>query len=255
MGASICFSMGSLFGASAFEILSIASLPESVIITFGHFAHFSMAQLRDTEMSIPFHVSRSLPSKATEDALTSHNSLQPPLLRLTGELRNLVYTYAFTEQCILVCRAVQPSFQLRVEPSGYPRTTTRRYPLYQLLNQRAVCRKIYFETIGLVFRSNEFRFHHVEIITHFVHDLSRVHLDQIENVRLAFYASPSDEFMRELGDCGLSRLTGVKKVIVETRAWSADVVSSRRTRWWTEGLFQRVMDGSRGAVQFGFEYK
>ena len=204
---------------------------------------------------MPFRTKSVPPIESTEDALTRQNRLLSPLLRLPGEIRNIIYTYAFTEQCILVCRAVLPRFQLRVEPSGYPKTTTRRYPLYQLLNQRAVCRQIYSETTGLIFRSNEFRFLHVEIITHFVCDMPRVHRDQIENVRLAFYASPTDVFIREFGNCGLDKLRGLKKVVVETGAWSADVVSSRKRRWWIEGLFQRVMDALGGGVQFSFEYE
>jgi len=211
--------------------------------------------LRDMEISIPFRI-KSVPlMDGTEDALTTQNRLLSPLLRLPGELRNAIYTYAFTESNILVRRYASPSFQIRVEPSGYPRTTTRRYPLYQLLNQRAICREIYSETTGLIFRSNEFRFHHVEVITHFVRDMPRVHLDQIENVRLAFDAPPSDEFMRELGKCGLDELRGTKKVVVETKSWEVGLISSRKRRWWTEGLFQRVMDGGGGEVQFRFEYK
>ena len=196
-----------------------------------------------------YHILKSLSSEAANSPLTTQNRLESPLLRLPGEIGNIIYPYAFTEQSILVRPSVSPGYQFRVEPSGYPKSTSRRYPLYHLLNRRTACRQIYLETTGLIFRSNEFRFRHRDTIAQFIRDVPRIHRLEIENMRLAFYESPSSNFWRGVRDCGVRRFRGLKKVVVETGGWEVDEGTNRRIRRWVEMLFQK----GRVGVEVDFE--
>ena len=208
-----------------------------------------MAPRRNTKISTKLHIFKSLSLEAANSPLTTHNRLHSPLFRLPGELRNDIYAYAFTEEFILVRPCISPRYQFRVEPSGYPKSTSRRYPLYHLLNRRTVCRQTYLETAGLIFQSNEFRFYHVNAVTHLMRDVPSVCRLQIEKIRLAFHDSSGEEFVCKLCDCEVRRFRGLKKVVVETGAWGVDEVTNRRTRRWTEMLFQT----GRVGVEVHFE--
>jgi len=156
---------------------------------------------------VPYHIFKSLSSDAANSPLTVQNCLDSPLLRLPGEIRNLIYIYAFAEQCITVFtvwKSHSPRLHLHVEPFGYPKPPSQRYPLHHLFARRTVCRQIHAETAGFILRLNTFGFQFIQTIASFVRGIPRDYVNRVGNIRLDFHsAAVTAGHVKEMGKYGL----------------------------------------------------
>ncbi|EDU50752.1 hypothetical protein PtrSN002B_003059 [Pyrenophora tritici-repentis] len=178
-------------------------------------------------------------SKDDADRLTLQNQQESLFLRLPGELRNRIYEYAFSEQCILVGRSLSSRLQLAVEPNGFsPRDQYKipRYNFTRLLAIAMTCRQVYAETALLIFRLNDFRFHHVETIKQFLDSVPAAKRRAITALRLALYPPATEDNLFMLEDCGMNRFRGLCKIIVEMREWPKGVRNNAVVR----EAFQRL---------------
>ena len=192
---------------------------------------------------VPYHIFKSLSSDAANSPLTVQNCLDSPLLRLPGEIRNLIYIYAFAEQCITVFtvwKSHSPRLHLHVEPFGYPKPPSQRYPLHHLFARRTVCRQIHAETAGFILRLNTFGFQFVQTISSFVRGIPRDYVNRVEKIRLDFQpAAVTAGLIKEMGKYGLDWMKGLKRCVVVTRNRGEEQEEADRALWGNLGLIGR----------------
>ena len=154
----------------------------------------------------------------TDERSAPRNRLQSPLLRLPGEIRNRIYALAFTVHHVQVVQrvwSIPTSFMYFVFPedwSGIERSPT--YPLSQLIPSTTVCRQFYAEASPLIPRLNEFCF--ISTDRRWKEHVPQEFLQAIETIKLIDGVLKTLEEMQQLVDITLSRLGGLRKIVVRT---------------------------------------
>lgn len=121
-----------------------------------------------------------------------------------------------------------------------------RYNFTRLLATAATCRQIHSEAGLSIFQLNDFRFHHVETIEQFHRSLPTAQCAAITTLRLALFSFATEDNMLMLGKCGVGRLSGLRKIIVEMSEWPTGVQNDAVVRKAFQRLYLRVL--ARSAV-------
>jgi hypothetical protein len=191
----------------------------------------------------------------TNERSATCNRLQSPLLRLPGEIRNRIYALAFTVQHVQVIQrvwSIPTSFMYVVFPDdwrGIERSQV--YPLSELISSTTVCRQFYAEASPLIPRLNEFCF--ISTDRRWTEHMPQKFLQAIETIKLISCALETLEEMQQLVDITLSRLGGLRKIVVKaTLANFGYVLHEREVR---EKTFLEVLRKRGFGCEVVFEYQ
>ncbi|CAN9234012.1 hypothetical protein AA0119_g11948 [Alternaria tenuissima] len=184
-------------------------------------------------------------SPAHAELVTYANSFQSPFLRLPGEIRNRIYTFAFT------VKYVRKELSRPAVVEDWPHADRSvMYPMSWLISRTMVCRQFYAEASPLIPRLNEFRFSGSRNGEPFIKDLPQKYWQAIETIRLIDFSLQTVRDMEKFVDIAPSRFGGLEKIVVETE-FRHSYTLRRERRFWERRLLQddpEVSDAARKKI-------
>jgi hypothetical protein len=183
----------------------------------------------------------------TNEHSTYANSFQSPFLRLPGEIRNRIYTFAFT------VKYVRKELSRPAVVEDWPHADRSvMYPMSWLISRTMVCRQFYAEASPLIPRLNEFRFSGSRNGEPFIKDLPQKYWQAIETIRLIDFSLQTVRDMEKFVDIAPSRFGGLEKIVVETE-FRHSYTLRRERRFW-ERRFVAVLRDMGIRCEVVFEY-
>lgn len=93
----------------------------------------------------------------------------------------------------------------------------------------------------MIFKLNDFRFHHIKTIEQFRDSLPATQRAAITCLRLALYSPATECNLFMLEDCGMSRFRGLRKIVVEMDEWPNGVRNDAVLREAFQRLYSKVL--------------
>lgn len=161
-------------------------------------------------------------SQAAREIIAQNNSRQSPLLRLPGEIRNLIYEYALANNVIVVNDHAPNSSM--VYPLPGPTIDVLNYekqPYGNLFSLGYTCHQLHHETHNLVYTNNIFRICGERftqmLTTEQLQSITAISVTATVGVQLLWdYGTPRDgKYWLRAQLPFLQQLTGLKRVVMD----------------------------------------